>query len=885
MLMATIQKTTLKRYNGEDWDPVYLANSADISYLGAGFTVVADEATFYADGASIPATTKVSDILHTLVNRMSRVLEEDLPNLADGSSITALDLDSITLSGTVPRANLPTDVGGKGVEVATEAAKSALDSDDVNVGDIVKVTDGKVYLVTSAPSGETPTYMELTDSASDIAWSRIVNTPTTLAGYGITDGVNVSEVVTTATANKILKLDSNGKLPASITGDAQTLETHPASYFATATDMSTAEDRLDTAEDDIDTLQSEIRAIDASWITTGTVSIDRLPAASLERMRIVATPADLANLTATMAQNGDTVKVTSTGAMYYVVDESKFGTADYMDGLVEYTAGRASAIDWSGVENKPTTVATSGLTDAVSTNDIVTSASAANAGKLLSINSNGKLDTDITGDAQTLEGHSASYFATASDSTTLTTRLDTAEADIDALEATVGDAESGLVKQVNDLETYKNGALANDLAGIKDGSLITALGASKLTGTVSYDNLPADIHGTVWYKNSMSSAYSSITVAGGAKVGDLVKISDGGLYAISDTTNLDSAAGYTVLVEGNGSNVEWANILNKPTTVATSGLTDALSTGDTVTSGGAGTNGKILKLNADGKLDASITGDADTLDGHDSTYFATDSDLDTLDARVGVYDSTVANATGLAAKIRQNEIDIKAIDGTWITTGTISIDRLPHGALERCVVVADDTARFTLTTATVQTGDTVKVTSTNTMYFVVDDTNLDSAAGYEVYTAGAATSVPWSGVQNTPTTLAGYGITDAVNSSEKVTTASAANVGKILVLNSNGKLDVDITGHVDWANINDKPTSTVAEIDAAVATATHTNRAVLDKLTNSLVGSTDYLAYDGEELAYLSEVQQVALGTLQIVNAVPATADNGQFLLETIAGV
>ena len=883
--MATIQKTTLKRYNGEDWDPVYLANSADISYLGSGFTVTADEATFYADGSSIAASTKVSDILHVLVNRMSRVLEEDLPGLADGSSITALDFDAITLSGTVPRANLPTDVSGKGVEVATEAAKSALDSDDVNVGDIVKVTGGKVYLVTAAPANESPSFMELTDSASQIVWSRITNTPTTLAGYGITDAVNSSEVVTTATANKILKLDSNGKLPTSITGDAATLETHAASYFATAADMSDMDDRMDTAEDDIDTLQSEIRAIDASWITTGTVSVDRLPAASLERMRVVADATALANVTSSTAQNGDTIKVTSTGAMYYVVDDSKLGTADYMDGLVEYTAGRASAIDWSGVENKPTTVATSGLTDAVATGDIVTTASAANAGKLLAINSNGKLDTDITGDAATLGGHSASYFATASDSSSLTGRMDTAENDIDALETTVGNAESGLVKQVADLEAYKDGALASDLAGIKDGSLITALGASKLTGTVSYDNLPADIHGTVWYKASMAAAYSSITVAGGAKVGDLVKITDGSLYAISDATQLDSAAGYTVLVDGNGSNVEWTNILNKPTTVATSGLTDALSTGDTVTSGGSGTNGKILKLNADGKLDASITGDADTLDGHDASYFASDADLDTLDARVGVYNSNVNSATGLAAKIRQNEIDIKAIDGSWITTGTISIDRLPHGALERCVVVANDTARFALTSSQVQTGDTVKVTATDKMYFVVDDTELDNENGYEVYTAGSATSVPWSGVQNTPTTLAGYGITDAVNSSEKVTTASAANVGKILVLNSDGKLDVDITGHVDWANINNKPSSTVAEIDAAVATATHTNRAVLDKLTNSLVGSTDYLAYDGEELAYLSEVQQVALGTLSIVSTVPATADQGQFMLETIAGV
>lgn len=39
-------------------------------------------------------------------------------------------------------------------------------------------------------------------------------------------------------------------------------------------------------------------------------------------------------------------------------------------------------------------------------------------------------------------------------------------------------------------------------------------------------------------------------------------------------------------------------------------------------------------------------------------------------------------------------------DASKIASGTISIDRLPKAALERLVVVANDTARFALTTAT-----------------------------------------------------------------------------------------------------------------------------------------------------------------------------------------
>lgn len=82
--------------------------------------------------------------------------------------------------------------------------------------------------------------------------------------------------------------------------------------------------------------------------------------------------------------------------------------------------------------------------------------------------------------------------------------------------------------------------------------------------------------------------------------------------------------------------------------------------------------------------------------------------------------------------------------------GTIDIARLPQGALERLVIVADDTARFKLTTANVQLGDTVKVIKTEKMYYVVDESKLSSEAGYSVYTAGTATSVPWSGVTGKP---------------------------------------------------------------------------------------------------------------------------------------
>lgn len=92
-------------------------------------------------------------------------------------------------------------------------------------------------------------------------------------------------------------------------------------------------------------------------------------------------------------------------------------------------------------------------------------------------------------------------------------------------------------------------------------------------------------------------------------------------------------------------------------------------------------------------------------------------------------------------------------DASKIASGTISIDRLPKAALERLIVVADDTARFALTTATAQSGDTVKVTSTGKMYLIKDESKLSSEDGYEPYTASQASSVPWFGVTGKPSTF------------------------------------------------------------------------------------------------------------------------------------
>lgn len=149
-------------------------------------------------------------------------------------------------------------------------------------------------------------------------------------------------------------------------------------------------------------------------------------------------------------------------------------------------------------------------------------------------------------------------------------------------------------------------------------------------------------------------------------------------------------------------------------------------------------------------------------------------------------------------------------DASKIASGIISIDRLPKAALERLVVVADDTARFALTTATVQSGDTVKVTSTGKMYLIKDESKLNSEDGYEPYTASQASSVPWSGVTGKPSTFT-------------PPTSSATVLGGIKVgyttSGKNYKVQLDSFGNayvnVPWTDTN----TTYTNMGAASASA------------------------------------------------------------------
>lgn len=166
-------------------------------------------------------------------------------------------------------------------------------------------------------------------------------------------------------------------------------------------------------------------------------------------------------------------------------------------------------------------------------------------------------------------------------------------------------------------------------------------------------------------------------------------------------------------------------------------------------------------------------------------------------------------------------------DASKIASGTISIDRLPKAALERLIVVADDTARFALTTATAQSGDTVKVTSTGKMYLIKDESKLSSEDGYEPYTASQASSVPWSGVTGKPSTFTPPTSSATVLGGIKVGYTTSGKNYKVQ-LDSSGNAYVNVPWTDNNTTYNQATADTLGLVKIGYATSGKNYAVVLD---------------------------------------------------------
>jgi len=1000
---------------GDDTYELYMIK-ADKSLIRVSFETSDIPTVSWANLQDKPTSTVV-EIDDAVSKKHSHTNKTELDKIGEADSKPTYDGNELAYKTDITWTNL----GGKQTTLAGYGITDAVNSDEVKT-----VATANKLLKLNAEAKLPADITGNAATATNVAWTGVTGTPTDLAGYGITDAVKSDEIVATATANKILKLNADAKLPASITGEAGSVAwsgvtgtpTDLAGYGITDAYTKDESDAAYVPVGDVVTTAAanKILKLDAeaklpASVISGVLSIENIPHGALERCVVVADDTARFALTTDKVQTGDTVKVTESGKMYFVKDDTKLNSEN---GYEVYTAGSASTVAWSGVTGTPTTLGGYGITDAVSSDDVV---STATADKLLKLDANAKLPASITGDADTVDGKHAADFVLATDVVDTATankilKLNasgTLDADITGNAASASKVDWTGIENKPTSFTPGSHASAENTYGVGSGTLYGHVKLSDATDSSSGASggiaaSPAAVkaaydlaNGKAAAKHShISSEVTDAVSAGGAdNAGKLLKVDSTGKIAVDTTGNAKTAtnvawtgvtgtpttvAGYgitdtytkaeadnqfleaTQLVDtptpnailamdengklptditGNAataSEVDWSGVKNTPTTIAGYGITDVVSSNDIVTTA---TANKVLKLNADAKLPADITGnaktatnvawsgvtskptsisgygitDAYTKDEANTTFVAATTISDTAAAgkllKLDSDGKLPASITGEAGSVAWGNITGKqtTISGYGITdaytkteadaafvpvgdvattatankllkldanaklpasviTGVLSIENIPHGALERCVVVANDTARFALTANEVQTGDTVKVTATSKMYFVVDDSKLSTEAGYEVYTAGSATSVAWSGVTGTPTTVAGYGITDVYTKSDANSTFVAATevvdtaaAGKVLKLDANSKLPASITGEagsVAWANINDKPTSSVADIDAAVTAATHANRTQLDKIGENASNKLTYThGGTANVVAYMSDLTSV----------------------------
>ena len=291
---------------------------------------------------------------------------------------------------------------------------------------------------------------------------------------------------------------------------------------------------------------------------------------------------------------------------------------------------------------------------------------------------------------------------------------------------------------------------------------------SKIPSSVSTAQGLADVLGNLAFKDTIADATTS---ASGLMTAGMVSKLNGiasGANAYSHPTYTSRAAGlYKITVDGTG-HVSATTAVGKSDITAlgipgqdTTYRVFAKATADA--NGGTG----LVPAPTKGQQGLYLRGDGTWGTPTNTVYSHPNSGV-----TAGTYKSVTVNAQGhitagsnpttlagygitdAAAKSHTHSISqiTDNIPASKIT-GVLSLDNIPKSAVERVVPVTDDAARLKLTSADVQNGDVVKVTSTGQMYFVVDDTKLTTEAGYMVFSAGSAASVPWSGVTGKPSSM------------------------------------------------------------------------------------------------------------------------------------
>lgn len=358
---------------------------------------------------------------------------------------------------------------------------------------------------------------------------------------------------------------------------------------------------------------------------------------------------------------------------------------------------------------------------------------------------------------------------------------------------------------------------------------VTSLDASKLTGTASI--------------NTTGNASTSTTCTGNAatatKLQTARKINGVAFDGTQDITVEATGTGGHIILNSSGSSMEARSKLrfnhstvtdDEENDVTIITPTDTTYSVATTSKDGLMSSSMVTKLNGIA-TGATANSASDTIPKANGTAsVGTETDYARGD-HVHPLQTTVSGNAGSATKLqtartislsgavtgsttfdgsanRTITTTLSNIDASKITSGTIDIARLPAAALERCVVVANDTARFDLTTSDVQLGDTVKVTDTNKMYMVTNTSELDNANGYTEFSAGHAATADSATSASRLTTARTINGT-SFNGTANITTANWGTARNIGIVNSDGTGTAVTTSVNGSGNVNLKLPATI----------------------------------------------------------------------------
>ena len=333
-IAGTVANATTLNGHEDTYFATAEALTKEITDRGVAEKAITDAAT------ALTARVAANETAITTLQGDMTTAKADIAALKDGSALTSVDASLI--KNVIKRENLPADVSGKTVLVDDKAAMLALTAEKINVGDLVKLADGNVYMFNTAASiGTEAGFVQIHDTtAKSITWDEVQDKPKDL--------VHETAVSAEATADMIVKRDSTGKIAGTV-ANAETLDNHAADYFAVAETTNTEIEGLKTCK------------IAASRVD-GVLSIENIPAAAVERLSIVVDNDALLALTDKDVQNGDSVKVTKYKAtvndtehmaLFFVKNSKALGT---MDAFEEYTVGSAASVPWTGITGIPAAI-------------------------------------------------------------------------------------------------------------------------------------------------------------------------------------------------------------------------------------------------------------------------------------------------------------------------------------------------------------------------------------------------------------------------------------------------------------------------------------------------------------------------------------------------